>query len=55
MSKEWTKSVLEQYQKGQCHKMQQLPYCCFDELYWEAHVDNLDKKTTGPSRRTLSR
>jgi len=43
------------YQKRQCNRMQQLPYHCFDEPYWEADDDNLDKKTTGPSRRTLSR
>ena len=35
--------------------MQQLLYCCFDEPYWEADDNNPYKKTTGPSRRTLSR
>jgi len=34
--------------------MQQLPYYYFDEPYWEADVDNPVKKTTEPSRRTLS-
>jgi len=34
--------------------MQQLSYYYFLEPYWEADDDNPDKKTTGPSRRTLS-
>ena len=41
--------------KGQYHRMQQLPYYCFDEPYLEADDGNPDKKTIGPSRRTLSR
>jgi len=45
---------VDKTQKGQCHRMQQLLYYCFDEPYWEDDDDNPDKKTTGPSRKHLA-